>query len=97
MQAVGGLRNQIRRTVWIEAVSIAAIGLVVGIGMGAINLHYSLDMLKRDLGGIELDYVFPASIVLATIPAILAAGFIAAIGPAESAVRTKLTEALEYE
>ena len=97
LQAIGGLRNQVRRTLWIEAVSIAAIGLVVGIGVGAVNLHYSLDMLKRDLGGIELDYVFPASIVLATIPVILAAGFVAALGPAESAVRTKLTEALEYE
>src|SRR5206468_12639242 len=39
MQAVGGLRNQIRRTVWIEALSIGVIGLVLGIGLGAINLY----------------------------------------------------------
>ena len=97
MQAVGGLRNQIRKTVWIEALSIGVIGLVLGISLGAINLYYSLGMVKRDLGGIDLDYIFPVSFVLFMIPAIIAAAFIAAIGPAESAVRGTLVEALEYE
>ena len=93
----GGLRNQIRRTVWIEALSIGVIGLVLGIGLGAINLYYNLGMVKRDLGGLDLDYLFPLSFVLFMIPTILAAAFIAALGPAESAVRGSLVEALEYE
>jgi ABC-type antimicrobial peptide transport system permease subunit len=38
MQAVGGLRNQVRRTIWIEALSIGVIGLLLGTGLGAINL-----------------------------------------------------------
>ena len=97
MQAVGGLRNQIRRTVWIEALSIGVIGLVLGMGLGAINLYYALGMVRRDLGGIQLDYIFPVAFVLFMIPAILAAALIAAIGPAESAVRGTLVEALEYE
>lgn len=97
MQAVGGFRNQIRRTVWIEALGIGMIGLVLGIGLGAINLYYSLGMVKRDLGGLDLDYLFPTSFVLFMIPTILAAALIAAIGPAESAVRGSLVEALEYE
>src|SRR5207248_1091471 len=42
MQAVGGLRSQIRHTVWIEALSIGVVGLVLGTGLGAINLYYSL-------------------------------------------------------
>src|SRR5438128_1791199 len=53
MQAVGGLRSQIRRTVWIEALTIGVIGLVLGMGLGAINLYYSLGMVRRDLGGIQ--------------------------------------------
>jgi putative ABC transport system permease protein len=97
IQAVGGLRHQIRRTICMEAVCIAVIGLVMGIGLGAVNLHYALDLVKRDLARIELGYVFPVSFVLLTIPAILAAALIAAAGPAESAVRSKLVEALEYE
>ncbi len=97
MQAVGGLRGQIRRTIWLEALSIGAIGLILGTGLGAINLYYSLGMVKRDLGGIDLDYIFPFGFVLLMIPVILTAAFVAALGPAESAVRGSLVEALEYE
>jgi putative ABC transport system permease protein len=97
MQAVGGLRNQIRRTIWIEALSIGVIGLVLGTALGAVSLYYSLGMVKRDLGGLELDYIFPLAFVLFMIPTILAAALVAAIGPAESAVRGTLVEALEYE
>ncbi len=97
MQAVGGLRNQIRRTVWIEAVSIGFIGLVLGVGLGVLNVYYSLGMVRRDLGGLDLDYTFPTSIVLWMVPVILGAAFVAALGPAEAAVRGTLVEALEYE
>jgi putative ABC transport system permease protein len=97
MRAVGGLRRQIRHTLWLEALSIAIIGLILGILMGAVNLYYSLGMVRRDLGGFDLDYVFPVAFVLLTIPTILAASFVAAIGPGESAVRAPLVGALEYE
>jgi len=97
MQAVGGLRNQIRRTVWIEAVSIGFIGLILGVGLGVLNVYYSLGMVRRDLGGLDLDYTFPTTIVLWMIPVILGAAFLAALGPAEAAVRGTLVEALEYE
>ena len=45
----------------------------------------------------RLDYVFPFRLMLALVPTIFAAAFIAAIWPAESAVRGSLVEALEYE
>ena len=97
MQAVGGLRNQIRQTIWLEALSIGVIGFILGTGFGAINLYYTLGVLKRDLGGIDLDYIFPVSFMALMVPVILIAALIAAIGPAESAVRGALVEALEYE
>jgi len=97
LQAVGGLRWQIRRTVWAEALSIAAVGLVLGLALGAVNLYYTLGMVKRDVGGLDLDYIFPVQLMLVMSPIILAAAFIAAIGPAEAAVRASLVEALEYE
>jgi putative ABC transport system permease protein len=97
MQAVGGLRRQIRRTIWLEAVSIGAIGLLLGIALGAANVYYTLGMVRRDLGGLDLDYVFPLQMALTLIPVILGAAFAAAVGPAESAVRGNLVEALEYE
>jgi putative ABC transport system permease protein len=97
LQAVGGLHGQIRRTIWIEALSIGLIGLVLGYSLGAINLYYILQIVHNDIAGMRLDYTYPVSVVLALVPAILGAAFIAALWPAESAVRGSLVEALEYE
>jgi putative ABC transport system permease protein len=97
LQAVGGLHGQIRRTIWIEALSIGCIGLVLGFALGAVNLYYILQMVHQDIAGMRLDYSFPVNVVLILVPTILAAAFIAAIWPAESAVHGSLVEALEYE
>jgi putative ABC transport system permease protein len=97
LQAVGGLRGQIRRTIWLEALSIGTLGLALGFGLGAINLYYILQIVHNDIAGMTLDYSFPIGTALALVPTILGAAFIAAIWPAESAVRGSLVEALEYE
>jgi ABC-type lipoprotein release transport system permease subunit len=44
-----------------------------------------------------LPYQFPWSIAALLVPLILGAAFVAALWPAESAVRGSLVEALEYE
>jgi putative ABC transport system permease protein len=97
LQAVGGLRRQIRRTVWMEALAIGALGLVLGYALGAAQLYYSLEIARLDLAGIRLTYEYPVGMALAMIPVILGAAFIAALAPAEVAVRGSLVEALEYE
>ena len=97
LRAVGGLRNQVRHTVWLEAVAIGTIGVLLGLVLGALQLYYSVEVAQRDFLGIEIGYKFPFQIVLIMIPIILGAAFIAALGPAESAVRGSLVEALEYE
>jgi len=97
LQAVGGLKGQIRRTIWLEALSIAVIGLTLGFALGAINLYYILQMVHYDIAGMRLDYEFPYPTMLALVPVMLVSAFVAAIWPAESAVRGSLVEALEYE
>jgi putative ABC transport system permease protein len=97
LQAVGGLRKQVRRTIWLEAISIGAIGLILGIALGALNIYFTLGMVHRDLGGLDLDYMFPLPMALTLIPIILGSAWFAALGPAEAAVRGSLVEALEYE
>jgi putative ABC transport system permease protein len=97
LQAVGGLRAQIRHTIWMEAVSIGTVGLILGFVLGAVNLYYILQIVHRDIAGMRLDYVFPGTVALALVPVILGAAFVAALWPAESAVRGSLVEALEYE
>ena len=97
LQAVGGLHGQIRRTIWIEALSIGCLGLALGFALGAVNLYYILQIVHNDIAGMRLEYAFPTNVVLALVPTILTAAFVAAIWPAESAVHGSLVEALEYE
>src|SRR5262249_58230857 len=61
LQAVGGLHRQIRRTIWIEALSIGTLGLVLGFALGAINLYYILQIVHHDIARMRLDYRFPAA------------------------------------
>jgi len=97
LRAVGGLRNQIRHTIWMEALAIGIIGLALGVAAGAVNLYYMLTVSRQNFAGIALDYTFPFGIVGLLIPVILGAAFGSALFPAESAVRSSLVEALEYE
>jgi putative ABC transport system permease protein len=97
LRAVGAGFWQIRQVVWIEAVSVGLFGLVLGVALGAINLFYVLEVVRRDITGISLDYEFPLTTVAVLIPVIAGAALIAALWPAESAVRGRLVEALEYE
>jgi putative ABC transport system permease protein len=97
LQAVGGLHGQVRRTIWIEALAIATLGLILGFAAGALNLYYILQIVHEDIAGMRLDYTFPTTVTLGLVPTILGAAFVAAVWPAESAVRGSLVEALEYE
>jgi putative ABC transport system permease protein len=97
LQAVGAVRRQIRGTVWIESLSIGFLGLVLGLGLGAVQLYYALEISWRDIAGLRLNYEYPFTIALYLLPMILGAALIAALGPAEAAVHGSLVEALEYE
>jgi len=97
LRAVGGLRTQIRHTIWMEAVAIGIIGLVLGLVAGAIYLYYALQVIQVDLTGILLPYRFPFGLAAILLPVIVIAAWASAIFPAEKAVRTSLVEALEYE
>ena len=97
LQAVGALRQQIRHTVWMEALSIGVIGIALGWLLGAVTLFYAVGIARRDLIGIEIGYSYPISIALTLVPVILIAAFLAALGPGEAAVNGSLVEALEYE
>lgn len=97
LQAVGAFRNQVRHTIWMEAATIGSLGLILGFALGAVNLYYILEVTRRDLAGLRLDYMYPFGIAALLVPVILGAAFLSALGPAESAVRSKLVEALEYE
>jgi len=56
-----------------------------------------LENARHDIGGMNLDYLYPISLALGLIPMLLAAAFASAIGPGETAVRGSVVEALAYE
>jgi putative ABC transport system permease protein len=97
LQAIGGLRNQIRHTIWMEAITIGLVGLALGFAVGSVMLHYVLEMSQRDISGMALPYTFPWSIAGLLVPLILGSAFVASLWPGEAAVRGSLVEALEYE
>jgi putative ABC transport system permease protein len=97
LRAVGAFRKQVRHTVWMEAATIGFIGLVLGLAAGAVNLYYELQAIQVDLTGIPIAYRFPFTVAALLLPVILGAAFASAILPAETAVRSSLVEALEYE
>jgi putative ABC transport system permease protein len=97
LQAVGGLRNQIRGTIWLEALAVGAVGLILGLAFGSLQLYYSLHNEAVDIAGVQLAYEYPYLIALWLVPGILFVAFLSAIAPAETAVRGSLVEALEYE
>ena len=70
---------------------------MLGYALGAINLYYTLLVVQHDVAGMHLDYQFPTTVALALVPTMIGAALVAAIWPAESAVRGSLVEALEYE
>ena len=80
-----------------EALSIGLVSVILGLALGAVMLFYYLGIIREEVAGIRLDYTYPVKIALILIPTMMAVALSAALGPAESAVRSSLVEALEYE
>jgi len=97
LRAVGGLPLQVRRSVWLEAMAMAVIGVVLGLAFGAADLFFELELVRRYYAGMTLDYRFPVNLALMLVPVLIAAGLLSALLPGESAVRGSLVEALENE
>jgi putative ABC transport system permease protein len=97
LKAVGAMRAQIRGAIWLEAATVATIGLILGGLLGAVNLYYLLEIVQRDAVGLRLAYQYPAGTMLALVPIMLVAALLAAFGPSEAAARRSPVEALAYE
>jgi putative ABC transport system permease protein len=97
LRAVGGFPNQVRWTIWMEALTVGFVSVVLGLALGAITLYLQLEGTTRDFPGLRFDYLYPYAVAAMLFPLILLTAIIGALAPAESAVRGSLVEALEYE
>lgn len=97
LRAIGGLTRQVRRTLWLEAVTIALVGTLLGVALGAVNLAGQLELVRRSVLAMPLDYRFPFGVALWLFPVTLGAAWCSSLAPAAAAVRVPLIAALEYE
>jgi putative ABC transport system permease protein len=97
VRAVGAFAKTIRQSVWLESVSIAVIGLILGVVFGAIHLFYEREIVRHDYAGLSLEYIFPARLVLVLAAMLICAALASALVASEAAARNSLVEALEYE
>lgn len=97
LRAVGAFRNQVRSSVWLEAVSIATIGVMLGVAFGAIDLLYERHVVQHDYAGLTLSYAFPVRLVLLLGASMIFAAWLSALTASEMAARNSIVEALEYE
>jgi putative ABC transport system permease protein len=97
LRAVGALRINVRLSVWLEAVTIAAIGVILGAAFGAIDLSYQLKVVWRDYAGLTLGYAFPVRLALILGATMICAAWVSALAASEISVRNSLVEALAYE
>lgn len=96
-RAVGGLRSQVAKMVMLEAVAIALIGYLTGVLAGLFNSYYLVTAAVRIIAGYTLPLVFPNTVLLIAIPAIISIAVISAAIPARNAARSNVVEAIGYE
>ena len=91
LRAIGMLRAQVRRSIYLESVLIAVFGAVLGVCIGSV-LGWALTrtLAKWGLG----DPVMPWSLIGGTVLAAFVVGILAALWPAVRAARTKPLEAI---
>jgi putative ABC transport system permease protein len=95
LRAVGSTRRQVKRMVLAESLGLSLIGTIIGALVGVV-LGYAL-ILAMSAVGWEMPYVFPWAGMLISIIVGAVFGMIACVGPAKSASRLNVVDALHHE
>ncbi len=95
LRAIGATRKQVRRTVIVEALLLAAIGTALGL-LAGLYLGYVM-VLGFSVAGFPIEYIFPYAGLLAATAVGLLFGVLAALLPARQAARMDIIRALRYE
>jgi putative ABC transport system permease protein len=97
IRAIGGLRNQLRKMVLLEAVAIAIVGVITGAIAGILNTYFLVRTAATIIGGFTLPFEIPVGLILVTLPVVVVIAIIAAWLPARRAVNLRVVEAIGYE
>ena len=96
LRAIGATRDQVRRTILVEALLLAAVGTAFGL-LGGLYLGYVMVVGLNATGIFPVAYSFPLAGVLVAIAVGLLFGVLAALLPARQAARLEIVQALHYE
>ena len=97
VRAIGGLRSQIRKLVFLEAVAVAVVGVIVGSVAGSLNTLFMSHTVSLVLAGYSIPFYFPWEFVLLSVPVVIAVSLAAAMWPARHAACMQVIEAIGYE
>src|SRR5580658_630915 len=97
VRAIGALRRQVRKMVLLEAVAISLIGMIVGTFAGILDTVFQDRTQSVIAAGYTVPFAFPWSLILWTLPVVVAASVIAGWWPARRAVRMQVIEAIGGE
>ena len=97
VRAIGALRSQVRKMVLLEAVAISIIGVIVGTFAGVLDTVFMARTQSVILVGYSIPFYFPWSLILLTLPVVIAASLAAGWWPARNAVRMQVIEAIGGE
>lgn len=96
LRAIGATRGQVRRTILIEALLLAAIGTAFGL-LGGLYLGYVIVLGLNASGVWPIQYSFPFTGIVAATAIGLIFGVLAALLPARQAAQLDIIRALRYE
>jgi putative ABC transport system permease protein len=97
IRAIGGLRGQVGKMIVLEAVMLTIAGLIMGLLKGLCDTYFLVRIAAAILIGDSFSYSFPGSLVLLTVPVVMAVSLISAWWPARQASRLPVVEAIGYE
>jgi putative ABC transport system permease protein len=97
LRALGGLRSQVRKMFLLEAAAISIVGVFVGALAAVFNIEFMSRTVSMVLAGYSLPFYFPTTLILLSLPVVVAASLAAGWWPARRAVRMNVIEAIGCE
>ena len=96
LRALGFRRRDVRNSIVWQSLTIATVGVVVGIPLGVLIGRASWT-LTADNVGVPVEHVLPVAALLATVPVVVFVALAAAWLPARRAARLHPTKILRNE
>ena len=93
LRAVGALKSQIVRIVFVEAMTIGLLGSILGLALG-LHEAYSVNRIATGLIDLDLEFVVPFRTIALAMMLTVGVCLVAAIAPARHAARNNIADAM---